>query len=209
MNIAEALLSIKAVFLSPDKHFTWSSGIKSPIYCDNRLILGYPKLRKAVASALSAQVSTHFPEVELIMGTATAGIAHAAYVGDILSLPMGYVRTSSKGHGRENTIEGVYSKGQKVVVIEDLISTGGSSLNVVSALQEAGLEVLGVVAIFSYNLKKATLAFNQANMPCLSLTNYDDLLIAAQKLNYINEEEQTRLQKWNSDPNDESWMLNH
>lgn len=205
-HIAQSLLEIKAVFISPNTSFVWASGIKSPIYCDNRLILGYPKLRIEVAEGLSELISTHFKEVELIMGTATAGIAHAAYVGHIKQLPVGYVRASSKEHGRQNRVEGKFHKGQKVVVIEDLISTGGSSLKVCETLEKEGLEVLGVVAIFSYRLKKATDAFLQANISCYSLTDYDVLLSEARKLHYINSGEEIKLKHWNENPFDESWI---
>lgn len=205
-HIAQSLLEIKAVFISPKKPFVWASGIKSPIYCDNRLILGYPKLRIEVAEGLSELITKHFPEVEIIMGTATAGIAHAAYVGHIKQLPVGYVRASSKEHGRENRVEGKFHKGQKVVVVEDLISTGGSSLNVCETLEKEGLVVLGVIAIFSYRLKKAADAFLQANRICFSLTDYDALLSEARKRHYISLDEESKLKHWNDNPFDESWI---
>ena len=164
-EIAKDLLDIKAVFLSPLKPFTWASGIKSPIYCDNRLTLSYPVIRKKIEQEMSKIIKEKYSQVEILMGTATAGIPHAAYISDLLDLPMGYVRSSAKAHGRQNQIEGKYEKGQKVVVIEDLISTGGSSLECVEALREAGCEVLGLIAIFTYGLDKATVNFENAHCP--------------------------------------------
>lgn len=206
MNISQALLHIKAVFLNPDTPFTWASGIKSPIYCDNRLILGYPDIRIMVAKELAAQVTFAFPEVELLMGTATAGIAHAALTAHVLGCPMGYVRSSAKGHGRENAIEGPYTVGQKVVVIEDLISTGQSSIRVVKTLEEAGLEVLGVVSIFSYDLQSARHAFESINMPYYALLNYQTLINEALALHYINTDQLKKLTNWNQDPTNEDWI---
>ena len=184
-EVAKALLEIKAVFLSPDKPFTWASGIKSPIYCDNRLILSYPKVRKMIENKFAMMVKNEFPDCELLMGTATAGIPHAAYISEILNLPMGYVRSSSKDHGRNNQIEGKYEKGQKVVVIEDLISTGKSSIEVVNSLIEAGVEVLGIASIFTYELEKAKQNFESMKIKTISLTNYSTLIEVAIEEKYI------------------------
>lgn len=189
MNYSQALLSIGAVFLRPDEPFTWASGIKSPIYCDNRLILSAPEERCVVEQGLAEQVRAHFPDCEMLMGTATAGIAHAALVADILGLPMGYVRSSSKTHGRNNQIEGEMPEHAKVVVIEDLISTGGSCLEVVNALREAGAEVLGVISIFTYGLKRATEAFSEAKVPYFSLVCLDELVGDAVRYGYIREDQ--------------------
>lgn len=204
--IAKELLRINAVFLKPNDPFTWASGIKSPIYCDNRLTLSYPKVRKIIELGLSNIIRNKFPTCEYIMGTATAGIAHAAYVSDILNLPMGYVRSSTKSHGRTNQIEGLIQKGKNVVVIEDLISTGGSSVRVVETLREAGFNVLGIVAIFTYNLKKGFEVFNNHNVEHYSLSNYDELLEAAMEENYIEESDLAKLKQWKSDPSDETWI---
>ncbi|MBQ4355866.1 MAG: orotate phosphoribosyltransferase [Bacteroidales bacterium] len=189
MNYSEALLSIGAVFLRPDEPFTWASGIKSPIYCDNRLILSAPEQRYEIEHGLAEQVRAHFPDCEMLMGTATAGIAHAALVADIMGLPMGYVRSSSKSHGRNNQIEGKLTKGARVVVIEDLISTGGSCLEVVHALRDAGAEVLGVISIFTYGLACATDAFNAAGVKSHSLVCLDELVGDAVRYGYIREEQ--------------------
>ncbi len=205
-EIAKALLDIEAVFLRPNDPFTWASGIKSPIYCDNRLTLSFPKVRRIIEQALVNKVQEKYPECEYIMGTATAGIAHAALVSDILDLPMGYVRSSSKSHGRENAIEGKIIKNAKVVVIEDLISTGGSCVRVVEALKEAGFDVLGVVAIFSYNLEKATKVFSEADTTYYTISNYDILKQVAFEQNYIKEQDIDKLNKWKQNPQDESWM---
>ncbi len=205
--IAKELLKINAVFLRPNEPFTWASGIKSPIYCDNRLTLSFPKTRHIIEFALAEKIKEKYPTVEYIMGTATAGIAHAALVSELLSLPMGYVRSSSKGHGRENSIEGKIIKGAKVVVVEDLISTGGSCIKVVDALREAGFEVLGVVAIFSYNLDKATVTFTSANTEYHAISNYDVLKEVALEKEYIKQEDIEKLNKWKQNPSDESWML--
>ncbi len=205
-EIAKYLLDIQAVFLSPDKPFTWASGIKSPIYCDNRLTLSYPKIRHEIAKEFAKIIKEKFPETEILMGTSTAGIPHAAYVSDILELPMGYVRSSAKTHGRENKIEGKYNKGQKVVVIEDLVSTGGSSIEVVEALREAGLEVLGVVAIFTYLLKAAEDKFKEANCPLETITNYDELIEVAINENYISSNAKEKLILWKQNPQDPSWI---
>ena len=186
--IAKDLLSIKAVFLSPDEPFTWASGIKSPIYCDNRLTLSYPEVRNDIEKGLAELVQENYPDCEVLMGTSTAGIAHAALVADILNKPMGYVRGSNKSHGRQNRIEGAVREGMKVVVVEDLISTGGSSLEVVDALREAGCEVLGLVAIFTYGLKDSIKNFADKDCHFVTLSNYDALLPVAVEHNYIKEE---------------------
>lgn len=204
--IAAELLSIKAVFLSPNEPFTWASGIKSPIYCDNRLILTAPKSRKIVESAIAQTVKERFPEAEVLMGTSTAGIAHAAIAADILDMPMGYVRGSAKDHGRGNRIEGRLEQGQKVVVIEDLISTGGSCIDVVEALREAGAEVLGVVSIFTYGMKKGIERLAAANVTNYSLSNFDTLVSVAAEQGYIAPEDEARLRQFMANPSDESWM---
>ena len=204
--IAKDLLSIKAVFLSPDEPFTWASGIKSPIYCVNRLTLSYPEVRNDIEKGLAELVQENYPDCEVLMGTSTAGIAHAALVADILNKPMGYVRGSNKSHGRQNRIEGVVREGMKVVVVEDLISTGGSSLEVVDALREAGCEVLGLVAIFTYCLKDSIKNFADNDFHFVTLSNYDALLPVAVEHNYIKEEALEKLKAWKVDPHDESWM---
>ena len=206
--IAKELLKINAVFLKPNDPFTWASGIKSPIYCDNRLTLSFPKTRHIIEFALAEKVKEKYPECEYIMGTATAGIAHAALVSELLALPMGYVRSSSKDHGCTNKIEGAIIQGAKVVVIEDLISTGGSCVKVVNALKEAGFQVLGVVAIFSYNLDKATKVFKENKTEYHAISNYDVLKEVAVEKEYIKKEDLSKLNKWKQDPSDESWMLN-
>jgi orotate phosphoribosyltransferase len=204
--IAKELLKINAVFLKPNDPFTWASGIKSPIYCDNRLTLSFPKTRDIIEKALASKVKEQYPEVDMIIGTATAGIAHAALVADILNLPMGYVRGSSKTHGRNNVIEGLVKKGMKVVVIEDLISTGGSCIRVVEVLREAGLDVLGVVSIFTYNLVKGFETFKKANVEYHSITNYDILVEVALEQGYIKEFDLKKLHQWKKDPSDETWI---
>lgn len=204
--IAKDLLSIKAVFLRPDEPFTWASGIKSPIYCDNRLTLSYPNVRKDVENAIAEIIKENYPECEAVMGTSTAGIPHAAIVSEILNLPMGYVRGSSKDHGRKNQIEGKCEKGTKVVVVEDLISTGGSCLDVVNVLREAGAEVLGVVSIFTYGMKKAVDRFAEANVKYISCSNYDVLIDTAVKEGYINASAKDALIAFRNNPSDESWM---
>lgn len=204
--IAKDLLDIKAVFLRPSEPFTWASGIKSPIYCDNRLTLSYPRVRKDIEQGLADLIKEKFPDAECLMGTATAGIAHAALVADILDLPMGYVRGGAKSHGRNNRIEGEVKAGMKVVVIEDLISTGGSSLECVQALRDAGCEVIGLVAIFTYGLEKATVNFKNANCQYATLTNYDTLIEVAKAHDYIKEADMEKLKAWKVDPSDESWM---
>lgn len=205
-NIAEQLLKIKAVFLRPDEPFTWASGIKSPIYCDNRLILTAPEAREVVEHAIADKVKELYPEAEVLMGTSTAGIAHAAIAAHILGMPMGYVRGSAKDHGRGNRIEGRLEKGQKVVVIEDLISTGGSCIDVVEALREHGAEVLGVISIFTYGMKKGLERLAAANVENHSLSNFDTLVEVAVDKGYIKPEDEARLKKFMSDPSDESWM---
>ena len=204
--IAAELLNIKAVFLSPNEPFTWASGIKSPIYCDNRLILTAPKSRKIVESAIAQTVKERFPEAEVLMGTSTAGIAHAAIAADILDMPMGYVRGSAKDHGRGNRIEGRLEVGQKVVVIEDLISTGGSCIDVVEALREAGAEVLGVVSIFTYGMKKGVERLAAAGVTNYSLSNFNTLVEVAVEQGYIEPSDEARLKQFMSNPSDESWM---
>lgn len=204
--IAAELLSIKAVFLSPNEPFTWASGIKSPIYCDNRLILTAPKSRKIVESAIAQTVKERFPEAEVLMGTSTAGIAHAAIAADILDMPMGYVRGSAKDHGRGNRIEGRLEAGAKVVVIEDLISTGGSCIDVVEALREAGAEVLGVVSIFTYGMKKGIERLAAAGVTNYSLSNFNTLVEVAVEQGYIAPKDEVRLKQFMSNPSDESWL---
>lgn len=205
-KVAAELLGIKAVFLSPAKPFTWASGIKSPIYCDNRLILTSPKARKVVEEAIAATVKEKFPEAEVLMGTSTAGIAHAAIAAWILDMPMGYVRGGNKDHGRGNRIEGRLEPGQKVVVIEDLISTAGSCIEVVEALREAGAEVLGVVSIFTYGMKKGIERLAAAGVTNYSLSNFDTLCKVAVDEKYITPEEEVKLKKFMANPSDESWM---
>ena len=204
--IASQLLSIKAVFLSPNEPFTWASGIKSPIYCDNRLILTAPAARKVVESTIAQTVKEKFPEAEVLMGTSTAGIAHAAIAADILDMPMGYVRGSAKDHGRGNRIEGRLEKGAKVVVIEDLISTGGSCIDVVEALREAGAEVLGVVSIFTYGMKKGIERLAAAGVANYSLSNFDTLVEVAVEQGYIAPADEAKLKQFMANPSDESWM---
>ncbi|MBF7024001.1 orotate phosphoribosyltransferase [Staphylococcus kloosii] len=195
-SIAQSLLDIGAVSLSPNDLFTWSSGIKSPIYCDNRVTLGYPKVRTEIRDGLSTLIKEKFPTVEIVSGTATAGIPHAAYVSEVLDLPMNYVRSKSKSHGKQNQIEGALSEGKKVVVIEDLISTGGSSITAVDALKEAGAEVLGVVAIFTYGLNKADELFNDAGVPFYTLSDYNELIEVAKDNGDISEEDIKTLVEW-------------
>lgn len=195
-QIAKSLLDIEAVSLSPNDLFTWSSGIKSPIYCDNRITLGYPKVRQDIRDGLSELITEYFNDVEVISGTATAGIPHAAYISEKLNLPMNYVRSKSKSHGKQNQIEGAQSKGKKVVVVEDLISTGGSSITTVEALREAGAEVVGVVAIFTYGLSKADDIFKQANLPFYTLSNYNELIEVAKEEGKISENDIQTLVEW-------------
>ena len=205
-QIAKDLLSIQAVFLRPEEPFTWASGIKSPIYCDNRLTLTSVEVRNQVEAGLAEIVRTKFPEAEVLMGTSTAGIAHAAITATILNLPMGYVRSGAKDHGRGNQIEGRLEKGQKVVVIEDLISTGGSCIEVVNVLREAGAEVLGVASIFTYGMKKGLDRMAEANVINYSLSNLDSLVEVAAEEGYIKPEDKERLIKFRNNPSDESWM---
>ena len=205
-RIAEDLLSIRAVFFRPDEPFTWASGIKSPVYCDNRLILTAPDVRTEVETALMQTIRREYPDAEVLMGTSTAGIAHAAITAQMMGLPMGYVRSSSKDHGRQNQIEGRLEKGQKVVVVEDLISTGGSVLEVVNVLREAGAEVLGVVSIFTYGMKKGLERLAAANVKNVSLTNFDVIAQVAAEQKYIKPEDVARLLQFRNDPSDESWI---
>jgi len=198
-QIAKRLLEIEAVFLRPDQPFIWSSGIESPIYCDNRLTMSYPDVRNEVAQGLVSIIKEQFKNVDVIAGTATAGIPHAAWVSDILNLPMCYVRSSAKKHGKGNQIEGLATHGQKVVVIEDLISTGGSSIAAVEALREAGCEVLGVVSIFTYGLAKASRSFDEIGIKSYSLTDYDSLIVEAVELGYVKEEDLGILRQWQLD----------
>ena len=205
---AKDLLSIKAVFLRPDEPFTWASGIKSPIYCDNRLTLTAPDVRLNIENALSKVIKSEFPDAQVLMGTATAGIAHAAITAHILGLPMGYVRSSSKDHGRQNRIEGRLEKGQKVVVIEDLISTGGSVIDTVNALRDAGAEVLGVAAIFTYGMKKGIERLKAESIKTVTLTDFDTVVEIASQNGYIKENDKSRLIKFRDNPSDESWIKN-
>ncbi|MCM1148756.1 MAG: orotate phosphoribosyltransferase [Butyricicoccus sp.] len=203
--IAKDLLSIGAVFFRPDEPFTWASGIKSPVYCDNRLTLTAPKVRNDVENALVKTVKKYYPQVQALMGTSTAGIAHAAIVGHIMGLPMGYVRGGSKDHGRRNRIEGKLEPGQKVVVIEDLISTGGSVLEVVGVLREARAEVLGVASIFTYGMARGIERLEQAGVENHSLTDFDTIAAVAANQGYINEDDIARLIAFRNNPADESW----
>lgn len=204
--IANDLLSIQAVFLRPDNPFTWASGIKSPVYCDNRLTLTSVKVRNDVENAIAKTVKEFYPEAEVLMGTSTAGIAHAAIAAHILQMPMGYVRSGAKTHGRENRIEGKLLPGQKVVIIEDLISTGGSVIEVAEALREAGADVLGVVSIFTYGMKKGLERLKEANLKNISLTDFDTVAKIAAETGYINEEDINRLMAFRDNPSDESWI---
>lgn len=205
-DIAAGLLSIEAVFLRPNDPFTWASGIKSPIYCDNRLVLTAPEVRDRVEAGLADMVREYYPECEVLMGTSTAGIAHAAIVAERMGLPMGYVRGGNKDHGRGNRIEGRLEKGQKVVVVEDLISTGGSCIEVVEALREAGAEVLGVVSIFTYGMAKGLKRLEEASVENHSLSNFDALVEVAAEKGYIAESDIARLIQFRNNPSDESWM---
>ena len=205
-KIAKDLLSISAVFLRPEQPFTWASGIKSPIYCDNRLTLTAPQVRNHVEEGLAELIRKHYPEVEVLMGTSTAGIAHAAITATILNLPMGYVRSGSKDHGRGNQIEGKLEAGQKVVVVEDLISTGGSCIEVVEALRNAGADVLGIVSIFTYGMQKGLDRLAAANALNYSLSNLDALVEVAAEEGYIKPEDKERILKFRNNPSDESWI---
>ena len=205
-KIAKDLLKIQAVFLSPDKPFTWARGIKSPVYCDNRLTLTAPEVRTDVENGLKALIEENYPDAEVLMGTSTAGIAHAAITAHLMGLPMGYVRSGNKDHGRQNRIEGKLEKGQKVVVVEDLISTGGSVIDVVDALREAGAEVLGIVSIFTYGMQKGLDRLAAANVKNVSLTNLDVLSEVAAQEGYIKPEDVNRLIAFRNNPSDESWI---
>ncbi|MBD5162340.1 MAG: orotate phosphoribosyltransferase [Oscillibacter sp.] len=204
--IAKDLLKIQAVFFRPEEPFTWASGIKSPVYCDNRLTLTAPEVRGHVENALAETIRREYPDAEVLMGTSTAGIAHAAITGHILGLPMGYVRSGSKDHGRRNQIEGRLERGQKVVVVEDLISTGGSVIEVVNVLREAGADVLGVVSIFTYGMKKGLERLAAADVKNVSLTNFDVIAQVAADEKYIKPEDITRLIAFRDNPSDESWI---
>ena len=206
VEVAKNLLKIKAVFLKPNDPFTWASGIKSPIYCDNRLTLSYPEVRKVIENGLAQTIKEKYPDVEVIEGTSTAGIAHAAIVSEILGLPMGYVRSGAKDHGRGNQIEGVVPQGKKVVVVEDLISTGGSSLEVVQILREAGADVLGIVSIFTYGLTKGIERLENANCKNYSLSNFETLVKVAAEEKYISEADIEKVLKFQKNPSDPSWM---
>ena len=207
VKIAKRLLSIKAVFFRPEEPFTWASGIKSPVYCDNRLTLTDPEARTDVENGLAELIKANYPEVEVLMGTSTAGIAHAAITAHILDLPMGYVRSGAKDHGRQNRIEGKLEAGQKVVVVEDLISTGGSVIEVVDALREAGAEVIGIVSIFTYGMQKGLDRLAAANVKNVSLTDFDVIAKVASETGYIKKEDVARLIKFRNDPSDESWII--
>ena len=207
-QIAGALLSIGAVFLRPEEPFTWASGIKSPIYCDNRLTLTAPEVRDQVENGLMEVIRREYPDVEVLMGTSTAGIAHAAIVAHMMHLPMGYVRGGNKDHGRQNRIEGKLEKGQKVVVVEDRISTGGSVIDVVEALREAGAEVLGIASIFTYGMQKGLDRLAAAGVKNVSLSNFDVLVQVAAEKGYIRPEQVERLIRFRNNPSDESWMHN-
>ena len=204
--IAKDLLEIKAVFFRPEEPFTWASGIKSPIYCDNRLTLTAPKVRCDVENALAEAIKANYPECEVLMGTSTAGIAHAAITAHIMDLPMGYVRSGAKDHGRQNQIEGKLLPGQKVVVVEDLISTGGSVIEVVNVLREAGAEVLGIVSIFTYGMKKGVERLAAAEVKNVSLTNFDVIAEVAAECGYVKTEDVARLIQFRNNPSDESWI---
>lgn len=205
-HIARHLLSIGAVFLRPDEPFVWASGIKSPIYCDNRLILTAPEARNEVEQAIANTVRREYPETQVLMGTATAGIAHAAIAAHLLGLPMGYVRSGSKDHGRRNQIEGKLTPGEKVVVIEDLISTGGSVLDTVAALRAAGAEVLGVISIFTYGMAKGRQRLAEAGVKCVSLTDLDTIAQVGVQQGYITQGDVARLLAFRDDPSDENWI---
>ncbi len=204
--IAKDLLKIKAVFFRPQEPFTWASGIKSPVYCDNRLTLSAPEVRNDVENGLATLIKENYPEAEVLMGTSTAGIAHAAITAHLLDMPMGYVRSGAKDHGRQNQIEGKLEKGQKVVVVEDLISTGGSVIEVVNVLREAGAEVLGIVSIFTYGMQKGIDRLADANVKNISLTNFDVIAEVAAEEGYIKNEDIAKLISFRNNPSDESWI---
>lgn len=205
-KIAKLLLDNKAVFLRPNAPFTWASGIRSPIYCDNRLLLSYPEARRVVENGLADIIRSHYPACEVVVGTSTAGIAHAALVAEILNLPMAYVRGSAKDHGRGNRIEGRVEAGQRVVVVEDLISTGGSVVEVVDALREAGAEVLGIASIFTYGLQKGIARLAEARVENRSLSNYEALVEVAAETGYIEQSDMQKLRAFRQNPSDEGWM---
>ena len=206
IKIAKDLLKIRAVFLRPDEPFIWASGIKSPIYCDNRLTLTAPEVRNDVENGLAEVIKKYYPEAEVLMGTSTAGIAHAAITGHILNMPMGYVRAGAKDHGRNNQIEGKLEKGQKVVVVEDLISTGGSVIEVVNVLREHGAEVLGIASIFTYGMKKGLDRMKEANVKNISLSHFDTLVEIGAEEGYKKKEDISRLMAFRDNPSDESWI---
>ena len=206
ITIAKDLLKIKAVFFRPNEPFTWASGIKSPVYCDNRLTLTSTEVRNDVENALAKTIKEYYPEAEVLMGTSTAGIAHAAITAHILDMPMGYVRSGNKDHGRQNRIEGKLEAGDKVVIVEDLISTGGSVIEVADALREAGAEVLGIVSIFTYGMQKGLDRLAAANLKNVSLTNFDVIAKVAAETGYIKEEDVSRLIAFRNNPSDESWI---
>jgi orotate phosphoribosyltransferase len=206
VQVAKALLSVKAVFFRPDEPFTWASGIKSPVYCDNRLTLSAPDARIIVENGLAETIRREYPEAEILMGTSTAGIAHAAITAHLLGLPMGYVRSGAKDHGRQNRIEGKLEKGQKTVVVEDLISTGGSVIDTVEALREAGADVLGVVSIFTYGMQKGLDRLAEAKVKNVSLTNFDTIAAIAAEDGYIGKDDVARLIAFRNNPSDESWI---
>ena len=206
-NIAKDLLSIKAVFFRPEEPFIWAIGIKSPVYCDNRLTLTAPEVRNDIENGLAEIIKKYYPEAEVLMGTSTAGIAHAAITGHILGMPMGYVRSGAKDHGRQNQIEGKLEKGQKVVVIEDLISTGGSVIEVVNVLRDAGAEVLGIASIFTYGMKKGIERLKEAGVKNISLTNFDVIAEVAAEEGYIKPEDIKKLIAFRDNPSDESWIV--
>jgi orotate phosphoribosyltransferase len=204
--IAEKLLEINAVSLRPDEPFTWSSGIKSPIYCDNRLTLSYPAVRREIAASLKALIKEYYPDAEVIAGTATAGIPHAAWVSELLDLPMVYVRSKAKGHGKGNQIEGIVKKGQKVVIIEDLISTGGSVINAAEALREAEAEVIGVAAIFTYELEKGSLLLEEAGLSWKTITNFSTLVEVSLEKGIIQKDQVDALSRWQKSP-ESDWFV--
>lgn len=206
ISTAKDLLAIKAVFFRPEQPFIWASGIKSPVYCDNRLILTAPEIRSRVEERIAQAIKENYPEAEVLMGTSTAGIAHAAIAGHILNLPMGYVRSGAKDHGRQNQIEGRLEKGRKVVVVEDLISTGGSVIEVVNVLREAGAEVLGIVSIFTYGMQRGIERLKEANVKNVSLTDFDTIAKVAAEEGYVKKEDVDRLIKFRNNPSDESWI---
>jgi orotate phosphoribosyltransferase len=205
-TIANQLLSIDAVVLSPDVPFTWSSGLKSPIYCDNRLTLSFPSVRRAIVEGMVDLIKAHYPEADVIAGTATAGIPHAAWVSERLDLPMAYVRGSAKSHGKKKRIEGLVKPGQKVVIVEDLISTGGSVLSAAEAIREEGAEVLGAVAIFTYGLEAATVNFAEANIPFVTLTDFPELIEQAKAAGSVTDAQLEKLRQWHADPKSEAWL---